>query len=332
MKRRDLLRAIALTAAFGGWPGDARPQNRQKIPGIGVLWHAANAVEEVIPRTAFLQGLQDHGYLDGHNIALEERFPAEQPERFRAYADELASLSVDIVVAAGRPSALALHAATKTIPHIFIAVYDPIDDGLVDNLARPTGNATGLSLPDLIGKRLELFKETFPNLSRVALLLNSDAMDAAQRLRYIEGVQLEARALGLAINPIEVNGAADLERAFSTIDQGPATGIASAADAMFYNERRRVGALAISRGLPMITSNALYVTDGGALLAYGASTPAMFRRSGSYIDRLLKGGKPSDLPVEQPTIFTLSINLATAKMLNVKIPQTILLRADSIIE
>jgi putative ABC transport system substrate-binding protein len=327
MLRREFIMLLGGTAA--AWPLAARAQQNRTVPRIGVLWHAGSAEEEALYLTAFTLGLHDLGYFEGRNIVLEHRFPAEQLERFESFASELVQLKVDILVAAGPPSALALQRATTTIPIVFVAVYDPVGIGLVSSLARPSGNLTGSALPDLIGKRLEILKETLPGLSRVAVLVN--AINPTYARGYIEALQNDARTLKLVVQPVEVNGPGDLERAFSTITQEGITGVTAAADVMFYTERRRIAALALGRGLPTMFSHEEYVKSGG-LLSYGPSVPAIFRRAGAYVDKLIRGATPRDIPVEAPDKFRLFVNLKTANALGLQIPPTLLTRADEVIE
>jgi putative tryptophan/tyrosine transport system substrate-binding protein len=327
MRRRKFIKLIGSAAV--AWPLAARAQGTGKIPRIGVLWHAGNAAEEAIFLAAFRQGLADFGYVEGRNIVAEHRFPAELPDRFQSMAAELVGLKMDVLVAAGQPPALALQQATKTIPIVFVAANDPIGVGLVNSLARPSGNITGLSNPDLIGKRLEILKEAFPNLVRAAVLVN--VSDPLYARRYIELVETSVRNLSLAFEPVQVNGPSDLERAFSSITEDAGTGVAAAADVMFYSNRKRVCELALSRHLPAIFSTEEFVRDGG-LISYGTSIPAVFRRSAFYVDRILKGEKPSNLPVEEPSLFRLSINLKIASALGLKLPPLLLTRADDVIE
>ena len=251
---------------------------------------------------------------------MEHRFPAEKPERFQRMAAELVELKVDVLVAAGQPPALALQHATATIPIVFVAAYDPIGVGLVNSIARPNANITGLSLPDLIGKRLEIFREALPNLSRVAVLIN--ATDPSYAQRFSQSAHNDARELRLEYQAVEVNGPTDLGRAFSSITQDVGTGVAAAADGMFYSERKRISELALAHRLPSMFHNEEIARSGG-LMSYGANVPAIFRRSALYIDKILKGGKPSDLPVEQPSLFRLFVNLKTAGNLGLDDPPNI---------
>ena len=327
MRRRGFIAGLGAATAL---PLAIRAQQAAKKPRMGMLWHAGNAEEEAIFLAAFRQGLADAGYIEGHNIVVEHRFPNEIPEHFHAMAEELARLNPDVLAAAGQPPSLALQQATSTIPIVFISVYDPVGVGLVSNLARPTGNITGLSNPDLIGKRLEIFKEVFPDLSRVAVLLN--ATNPSYLRRYVEAVEIDARNLGLTMQPLEVKEPADLERAFSAITSDAGTGVAAMADVMFYVERKRIAELALGGRLPTLFHNEEFVRSGG-FMSYGANIAALFRRAGAYyIDKILKGAKPGDLPVELPTLYRFFVNLGTAKELGLSVPPTILTRADEVIE
>jgi putative tryptophan/tyrosine transport system substrate-binding protein len=311
MKRRDFIAVVGGAAGYGLLrPNLAQSQAIGRKPRIGMLWHAGSAEEESIYLAAFRKGLADVGYIEGQNIIVEHRFPAENPERFQSMAAELVGLKLDVLVAAGQPPALALQRATTSIPIVFVAVYDPIGVGLVTNLARPSGNITGLWLPDLIGKRLELFRQALPNLSRVAVLVNVANQSYAQR--YTKSVQQDGQNLALAIQAVEVKGPSDIERAFSTITVDEGTGLAAAADVMFYNERKHIAALALTNRLPTMFHNEEFVKAGG-LLSYGANVPAIFRHSAVYVDKIIKGAKPCDLPVEQPTLFRMFANVQTAK-------------------
>ncbi len=326
MRRRQF---IAGLGAMTAWPLAVAAQLTARVRRVGFLWHAGSADEEATYLAAFRQGLADLGYVEGRNIAVEHRFPAEIPERFNSMAEELVRLNPDMLLAAGQPPALALQRATSTIPIVFVAAYDPIGVGLVSNLARPTSNITGLSLPDLIGKRLEIFKEALPDLSRVAVLVN--ASNPSYVRRYAEALDVEARNAGLVVQPLEVKGADDLERAFSMIAPAPGTGVAAAADVMFYVERKRIVELALARRLPAVFHNEEFVRSGG-FMSYGASVTAVFRHAAVYVDKILKGAKPGDLPVELPTIYRFFVNLKTAQALGVTVPPILLTRADEVIE
>jgi putative tryptophan/tyrosine transport system substrate-binding protein len=329
MERREFITLLGGGAGYALLrPRIARAENPRSQPRVGMLWHAASADEEAVFLAAFRQGLADLGYVEGRNIVIDHRFPAEQPERFRTMAAELSQLKPDVLVAAGQPAALALQQATASIPIVFAAAYDPIGVGLVTNLARPDGNITGFSLPDLIGKRLELFQQALPHLSRVAVLINATNQSYAHR--YAESVQEDGDKLKLAIQPVAVSGESDLDRAFSVIAPD-ATGVAAAADVMFYRKRQQIIASAMVRRLPSIFHNEEFVKDGG-LLSYGANVPAIFQRSASYVERIIKGAKPGDLPVEQPNLYRTFANVQTAKALGLTLPPTLLAMADEVIE
>jgi putative tryptophan/tyrosine transport system substrate-binding protein len=330
MRRREFITLLGGSAGHAVLsPRIARAEVARSKPRVGMLWHAGNADEEALYLTAFRQGLADLGYFEGRNIIVEHRFPAEQPERFRAMAAELSQLKPDVLVAAGQPAALALQQATRSIPVVFVAAYDPIGVGLVTNLARPEANMTGFSLPDLIGKRLELFRQALPHLSRVAVLINSTNQSYAHR--YAESVREDGDKLNLVIQPVEASGANDIERAFSVVVSDAAVGIAAAADVMFYAERKRIIASAMARRLPSIFHNEEFVKDGG-LLSYGANVPALFKRSATYVEKIIKGAKPDDLPVEQPNLYRTFANIQTARALGLTLPPTLLAMADEVIE
>jgi putative tryptophan/tyrosine transport system substrate-binding protein len=329
MKRREFIALIGGAAGCAALrPGFARTETVRQKPRVGVLWHAGSAEEESIYLAAFRQGFSDVGYVEGQNIVVEHRFPDEKPERFQSRAKELAGLKLDVLVAAGQPPALALQRATTSTPIVFVATFDPLGVGLVTSFARPTGNITGLSLPDLIGKRLQIFQQTLPNLARVAVLINATNQSAQG---YAKSVKEDAQGLGLPLQVVEVNGPEDIERAFSTITPNAETGVAAAAEVMFYKERKRITALALTNHLPSIFHNEEFVRAGG-LLSYGANVPAIFRRSAVYVDKIIKGAKASDLPVEAPTLFRMFANLQTAKTLGLTLPPTLLNLADEVIE
>jgi putative tryptophan/tyrosine transport system substrate-binding protein len=329
MRRRDFITLIGGAAGYGVLRPDlAQSESVGRKPRIGMLWHAASAEEESIYLAAFRQGLADVGYVEGQNIVVEHRFPAEKPERFQSMAAELVDLKLDVLVAAGQPPALALQRATASIPIIFVAAYDPIGVGLVTNLARPSANITGLSLPDLIGKRLELFRQALPHLSRVAVLVNATNQSFG---RYAESVQEDGQKLGMTIQPVTVSGPNDVGRAFSAITPDTKTGVAAAADVMFYNQRKQITALALANRLPSMFHNEEFVKVGG-LLSYGANVPAIFRHSAVYVDKIIKGAKPGDLPVEQPTLYRMFANVQTAKAIGVTIDSSLLLLADQVID
>ena len=327
MKRREFITLLGSAAA--AWPLAARAQQTEKIARIGVLWHAGSAEEEAVFLRPLVEGIAKLGYIEGQNVIFEHRFPAEQPERFKSMAAELAQLDLDVLITSAPAAAYAAKAATSTIPIVFIVIPDPVEGGLVDSLARPDGNITGYAVVDVSPKRLQLFKETFADLSRVALLVNPDNRATAQR--FIDQVQAAGGPLGLTVQPVEVHGSQGFERAFSQIPRDGKTGVITVFDAMFFNERRQMAEVAVAHGLPVMAPADVYV-KAGLLMSYGPNITDLYRHAGVYVARILKGAKPSDLPVEQPIKYDFTINLKTAKALGLEIPPTLLARADEVIE
>lgn len=324
LARRRFLLAMGSLAA-------APAVRAQKTPRVGVLWHAGSAEEERIPLGAFREGLQKLGYVEGRNIILEHRYPNEEPEKFQRYAAELARSGVDVLVAVTRPAALAAQRATNTVPIVFVVVPDPLGSRLVASLARPGGNITGLSTMavELTGKRLELLKEVVPSLSRVALLVNAGDPEGAQR--YVEAGRDDAARLRITVQPVEVRSANDFAPAFAEMGRQRVQAVVSSQDGLFYVEMRRMAELARAHRLPMI-GFAREMAAAGALMSYGPSSQAIFRRAGVFIDRILKGSRPADLPVEQPASFEMYVNAATAKAIAASLPASLLSRADGVLD
>jgi len=327
MRRREFIRLIGGAAA--AWPIAAPAQQSKNIPTVGVLWHAGSAEEEEIYLSVLVKAFNDLGYVEGKNIHLDHRFPAENPDRYRTLAQELVDEKPDATIAVTLAGALALKKATRTIPIVFVLVPDPIGSGLAESLARPGGNLTGLSLMsvDLSGKRLDLLKEAVPNLSRVALLLD---LFSPNKEGQIKANQTAAEALGISLWPAEISAPDEIEPVFSKIAQDRADAVMRGAATILFNLRARVGAAALAHRLPIMTYIAEEVPYG-YLMSYGQDFPDFFRRAVAYTDKILKGAKPADLPVEQPTKFKLVLNLKTAKALSVTFPQTLILSADEMI-
>ncbi len=298
------------------------------VPRIGLLWHAAGPDQEALYMSAFRRGLADHGFFEGQNIIIEHRFPAEIPEHFQAMAAELASKNFDILIGAGPNSALALQKVAKETPIVFIAAFDPVGRGLVKNIPHPDGNITGIEFPDLIKKRLEVIKEAIPSIKVAKIMVNTDTSDTRQ---YVDRIKLEESNLNLRIEPLEINGISNLESAFAAIQQDGHTCLAAQPDPSFVVERKRIAALALKQSLPSVFHNELYVRDG-ALMSYGTNIPDIFRSAGSYVDRLLKGAKICDLPVEQPSKYRVVINMKTADKLGIKISGNILASVDEYVD
>ena len=326
MRRREFIRFVGSTAA--AWPLAARAQQSpNKIPVVGVLWHAASAEEEDVYLSVLVKAFNDLGHVEGKNIHLEHRFPAENPDRFRTMAQELVDLKPDAIIAVTAIGAVDIQKLTSTIPIVFVFVPDPIGLGLVEGLAHPGGNATGLSLigVDLTGQ-LVLLKRAVPNLSRVALVT-----DAANPASIIAGNEKAAQDLGISLWAAEISEPADVEPVFAKMVTDRADGFALTLGPLLFNLRARIGASALAHRLPAICFVGEEVPYG-LLMSYGPDFPDFFRRAVAYTDKILKGAKPADLPVEQPTRFKLVLNLKTAKALGLTIPQTLIVNADEVIE
>jgi putative ABC transport system substrate-binding protein len=329
MDRRAFVGTLAggLLAA----PLAARAQQAAKIARIGFL--ALNLAPSLHLREAFRQGLRDLGYVEGRSLVIEYRDAEGKPERLPALAAELVALKVDVILASGEPHALAAKQATKTIPIVFTVAADPVASGLVTSLARPGGNVTGLSsvAPELVGKRLELLKQAVPGVSRVAVLWQPGGADERTEKDLLKEAEVVARTLGVRLQFVEARGPADFDRAFSDMTRARAGALTVLGSSMFVNERKRLVGLAAKHRLPAVYTSRESV-DAGGLMAYGANFADLFRRAATYVDKILKGAEPADLPVEQPTKFELVINLKAAKALGLAIPPSLLGRADEVIQ
>ena len=305
-------------------------QQPKKVPRIGYLSGASRS--SMSARTeAFRQGLRDLGYVEGKNMIIEWRYAEAKPERFPALAAELVRLKVDVIVTGGEAATRPAKEATSTIPIVMAQDADPVGTGFVTSLARPGGNITGLSrlAPELNGKRLELLKEIIPRLSRVAVFEISTDPGYAQTLKEME---LASAALGLKLQHIDILGAKDIEPAFRAADKGRADAVLWQVQGSVYSSRRpEIADLAVKSRLPAIYYNPSDVEPGGGLMSYGVSLPDLDRRAATYVDKILKGAKPADLPVEQPTKFEFTVNLKAAKQIGLTIPATMLARADKVI-
>ena len=328
MDRRDTILALL---ALGAAPLAAEAQQAAKVARIGYL--SPNLAASPYLRDAFLQGLRDLGYVEGRNVVIEYRDAEGKLERLPALAAELVALKVDVILAEGGTlGPRVAQQATRTIPIVF-AAGDPVGSGLVTSLARPGGNVTGLSAfaPELVGKRLELLKQAVPGVSRVAVLWQPGAFGERTEKDTLKRAEVAARDLGVPLQFVEARGPADFDRAFSDMSVARAGALTVLASNMFVSERRRLVDLAAEKRLPAIYS-ARELVDAGGLMSYGANLADLNRRAATYVDRILKGTRPADLPVEQPTKFELIINLKTAKALGLAIPQSVLGRADEVIQ
>ena len=330
MRRRDFITLLGGAAATWALPARARAQGRRRVPTVGVLWHAASAEEEGALFSALIEGFRALNYVDGKNIILEHRFPNEMPERFRSMAAELVLLNVDVLISSGNNAASYAKSATTTIPLIAMFISDPVGTKLVDSLARPGGNVTGLSFftSELIGKRLQLLKEIIPGLSRVAQLVNPLAQISRM---YTDLTQAAAVQLGLTVERFEARSRDELEPAFEAMARTGMQSVVTNADGLAFAQRELIGQLALKTRLPTVVFMRETLVPG-TLLSYGVYSPAICHRAAVYVDKILKGAKPSELPVEQPTKFEFLVNLKTAKAFGITIPPGVLTIADEVIE
>jgi ABC-type uncharacterized transport system substrate-binding protein len=317
--------AIALTFAFGGALVEA--QQPKKVPRIGWLGAARTSSSRI---EAFRQGLHELGYAEGKNIVIEYRYAEGKLDRLPAFAADLVRLKVDVIVAGSPQATRSAKQATSTIPIVMAFDDDPVGSGFVASLARPGGNITGLStlFPEMSGKQLELLKEIVPALSRVAVLGNATQPGNPQALREIN---IDADGLGVQIQYLEVRGPKDIETAFGEASKEHADAVLVLSTSILYFNRRQVSNLAVKSRLPTIYGRPEYLDEGG-LVYYGPSYTDLYRRAAVYVDKILKGAKPADLPVEQPTKFELIINLKAAKQIGLTIPPNVLARADRVIK
>ena len=330
LKRREFI-TVAGSAALG-WPLVVHAQHPAKVYRIGLLGGSAPSEQEASARLwdSFFQALGELGYIEGQNIVVEGRWYGEQTERLPTLAAELVQLKVDVIVAGAAPAPEAAQRATSTVPIVMASHPDPVGSGLVASLARPGTNVTGLSnvAAELVSKQLQLLKEVVPGISRVAVLWNPTV--ATQRLA-LQRMEAAAQSLGLQLQLLEARAPTDFVNAFSTMTRGRAGAVITLSSSMFFAERSRLAELAVQSRLPSMYTVREYAQAGG-LITYGPDIRDNWRRAASYVDKILKGAKPADLPVEQPTKFELIVNLKTAKALSLTLPPTLLARADEIIE
>jgi len=326
--RRKLVIALGASALTAPFASFAQKQPT-KVPRIGLLSPFSSA-DTALWNQAFRQGLRDLGWVEGKNISIDYVYGDGKGDRLPVLTADLIRLKVDVIVAAETNAALSAQSVTKSIPIVMASVGDPVASGLVASLARPGGNITGLSqiASELVAKRLELLKEIVPTLSRVAVLWNPQGV--ASVLNW-KGIQPPAQKLGIQLQSLEVRSAGELDKAFEGVSKGRAGALAIMPDPVFVTNLKRIADYAAKNRLPSIFHLSAFV-DSGGLVAYGADRSDLFRRAATYVDNILKGAKPGDLPVEQPTKFELVINMKTAKALGIKIPNSILLRADKLIE
>jgi putative ABC transport system substrate-binding protein len=325
MRRREFVSLLGATVA---WPLAARAQEAGKRRTIGFLGSGTSAAQGLWV-TALLQRLRELGWIEGRNLTVEYRWAEGSSDRAAELAAELVRLNVDVIVTYANPMVLATKQATSAIPIVFAAAADPLGTGIVASLARPGGNVTGLSVQqtDLAGKHLELLRDLIPGLRRLAILANANNSASILEMRE---VQAAARAVGLDAATLEIRRAEDIAPAFEDF-KGHAEALYVCIDTILFGNRVRISTLAIGARLPTMVSNREFVEAGG-LMSYGPNFPDLFRRAGDYVDKILRGAKPADIPVEQPTKFDLVVNLKTAKALGLDLPPTLIARADEVIE
>ena len=329
MRRRDLFTLLGGAAA--AWPLAARAQQAGRMRRIGVLLpSAANDPESMSRVTAFLQGLQELGWTDGRNVRIEFRWGAGDAEQYGKIASDLIALAPDVVLTLGTLSVKALQRATRTVPIVFAQTTDPVGGGLVESLARPGGNVTGFAAPEFqtSGKYVEVLKEAAPQLTHIAV--TRDPGNAAGTAQFA-AIQTVASSLGMDTRPVDVREISEIERVVATAARQPNTGLIVTASAPAQIHRDLLIALAAQHRLPAIYPYRFFAADGG-LISYGVDQHDDFRRAAGYVDRILKGEKPADLPVQAPTKFELVINLKTAKTLGLTLPPSLLVIADEVIE
>jgi putative ABC transport system substrate-binding protein len=328
MRRRDFLTLVGSTTA---WPLAARAQQPDRMRRIGVLVSLAADDQEAQARlAAFLQGLQQLGWTVGRNVRIDYRWGGGDAERIRGYAAELVALAPDIILASGGVTMAPLQQATRTVPIVFASVIDPVGAGYVASLARPGGNATGFTQFEygISGKWLELLKEIAPGVTRAAVLRDPATAAGIGQLGAIQSV---APAFGVEVSPIDVRKAGEIERAVAAFARGSNDGLIVVPAALAIVHRELIITLAARHRLPAVYPLRFFVTSGG-LISYGSDSIDAYLRAAGYVDRILKGEKPADLPVQAPTRYELAINLKTAKTLGLNVPSALIARADEVIE
>ena len=324
MRRRAFIAGLCGAAA---WPLAVRAQQPGKLPTIGFLsGQTRSAAGQWV--AAFEQRLRELGWIEGRTVAIEVRWAEGRSERFAEIAAEFVRLKVDVIVTAG-PPVFAAKQATSVIPIVFATVADPLSTGLVASLAQPGGNVTGLSLtqPELAGKRLELLREAIPGLRRLAIMANADYPPS---IRELGEVETAARQLGIETIALKIRQAADITPTFETLNDR-AQALYVVGEALTSTNQVRIHSFALAARLPTMDPGREMVQTGG-LMSYGPNFPSLYRRAADYVDKILRGAKPADLPVEQPTKFDFVINLTTAKALGLTVPPSLLARADEVIE
>lgn len=330
MRRREF---IALGAIVAVRPVQAVAQPKAKLPLVGILWHAGRVEEKkTILYRSMHQGFRDLGYVPGQNLIIEERFPGEIAGRFEQCAKELVDLNPDVLVAVSIPSILAVQKATSTLPVVFLPPADPVALKLVKSLAHPGGNMTGLSSMgvDVAAKRVQFVTEMLPRASSIALLC--DPVVAYNLVEEIAKSKAAGARLNVKVTDFKVHKVEELEPAFAAIAEQSCQAIILEQGPMFFIQRARISKLAAKHGIPMMGPAEVFCVGSGFVMSYGASWPAIFRRAPVFVQKILRGAKPADLPVEQPTIFDLAVNLKAAKEFGIELPRLVLAQADRVIQ
>ena len=328
IRRREV---IAMLGGAAAWPLAARAQQGGRMRRVGVLQNlASDDPAEQARLMAFGQGLQELGWTIGQNVRIENRWSAGDPDRIRRNTEEMVALAPDVILASGNAGVAPLLQATRTVPVVFVIVPDPVGAGFVDSLARPGGNATGFIAYEygLSGKWLEVLKEIAPGVTRAAVIRDPALASGPGQFAAIQSI---APSLGVEVSPVNVRDAGEIERAITAFAHSPNGGLIVTGSALVGIHRHLIIALAARHKLPAVYVERTYVAAGG-LISYGSDFLDQYRRAASYVDRILKGEKPADLPVQAPTKYELVINLKTAKALGLTVPETLLARADEVIE
>ncbi len=329
MKRREF---IAILGGAAAWPIAVRAQQGPGMRKIGVLM--ARRVDDAEGQKQFaalMQGLTALGWTEGQTVHIEARWTVGSPAAALKFARELVELKPDVLVANATPSLIAIRQATATIPTVFVSVADPVGQGFVPSLSRPGGNITGFSVEEasMGGKWLEVLKQSAPRLTRIAIIYNPDTAPYAPM--FFPAMQAAAPSMAVALSISPVHSGADIEKVIAEAGSDPGGGLIVLPDSFLFGQRQRIVALVAERRLPAIYPISIFVTDGG-LIAYGIDRVDLFRRAAAYVDRILHGTSPAELPVQQPTKFELAVNLKTAKTLGLSVPQSLLISADEVIE
>ena len=332
MRRREFIAGLGGAAA---WPLAARAQQRDRVRRVGVMtqWGENDPNTKVFLLSAFVRGLAALGWSEGRNLRLDVRWAGGDPERVRLNAKDLVAQQPDVIFADSTPQTAALQRETRTIPIVFVGVSDPVGSGFVAGLPRPGGNITGFSIQDssMAGKWVELLREIAPDRKLVAAMFNPDTAPWV-RTYYLPQFEAATRSLKVQSTVAPVHSEAEIQTVMTALGRGPAAGVVVMPDVFVYDRRALIFSLAVQYSVPTIYFTVFWVRDGGGLLSYGPDYADFYRRAADYVDRILNGAKPEDLPVQLPVKFEMAVNVRTAKAIGLAIPESFLLRADEVIE